>query len=186
MATELEAKIQVPDHAPLREKLKSAGAERVKSELEVNTFFDTPDHSLQSADKGLRIRIATDESGHQKCTVTMKGALQKAQYKSREETQFTADDPAAVEQLFRNLGFAPTLSFEKRRETWLLDDCEIALDELPLLGKYVEIEGKTEQDISRARAALGLEHSPLISTGYISLLARLLEQRHITDRNIRF
>ena len=186
MPTELEAKIQVQDLHAIRKKLQSAGAVRVKAELETNSFFDTPDRKLQSADQGLRIRVAVDEAGKSKCTITMKGPLEKSQFKSREETQFVADDPHAVRALFENLGFHPTLSFEKRRETWTLNDCEIALDELPLLGKYVEIEGKTEPGISAVRSILGLQDSPTISTGYIALLSRLLEQRRIKDRHIRF
>ena len=186
MPTELEAKMQVTDLEPVRQKLKSAGAARIKSELETNTFFDTPGKSLQSGDKGLRIRVAVDEAGHKKCTVTMKGPLQKSQFKSREEIQFVADDADAVRDMFEHLGYRPTLSFEKRRETWKMGDCEVDLDELPLLGKFVEIEAKSEQDISAARQTLGLQDAGLISIGYIALLARLLEQRRIEDRHIRF
>ncbi len=186
MPTELEAKMQVADLEPVRGKLKSAGAARIKSELETNTFFDTPGNVLRSADKGLRIRVAVDEGGHKKCTVTMKGPLQKSQFKAREEIQFVADDAEAVREMFEYLGYAATLSFEKRRETWKMGDSEIDLDELPLLGKFVEIEGKSEQEIAAVRQTLGLQDAGLISIGYIALLARLLEQRQIKDRHIRF
>ena len=64
--------------------------------------------------------------------------------------------------------------------------CEAALDELPLLGTFVEIEGPSERDVSAARDALALADFPLISSGYISLLASYLQQRRINDRHIRF
>jgi adenylate cyclase class 2 len=192
MPTEIEAKIKVPDLAAVRGKLSAAGATRIGKELETNSFFDTPDHSLQSSDKGLRIRTAVDESGVSRCTVTMKGPRQKAIFKTREETEFSADPPEAVRKLLENLGYQLTLSFEKRRETWAFGGCEVALDELPYLGTYVEIEGKSAsddsaaRDVSAARDKLGLADLPLISIGYVSILARYLEQHQINDRQIRF
>jgi adenylate cyclase, class 2 len=186
MSEEIEAKMKVGDLAAVRKRLEAAGAVRVRKELETNAFFDAPDHRLQSADRGLRIRIAADEAGSTRCLVTMKGPLQAGQFKSREEIQFSADDPEAVRKIFQNLGYRSTLSFQKRRETWLFGGCEVALDEMPYLGTYVEIEGKGEASISAARASLGLSDLPSISTGYISLLSRYLEEHGIKDRDIRF
>ena len=56
MPVELECKIRVASHAPLREKLRSAGARRVGSVMETNTLFDRPDCSLQRDGCGLRVR----------------------------------------------------------------------------------------------------------------------------------
>jgi adenylate cyclase class 2 len=186
MSEEIEAKMKVADLAAVRKRLEAAGGVRVRKELETNAFFDSPDHRLQSADRGLRIRVAVDESGSTRCLTTMKGPLQGGQFKTREEIQFSADEPDAVRKIFENLGFKSTLSFQKRRETWLFAGCEVALDEMPYLGTYVEIEGKSEVSISAARASLGLSELPLISTGYISLLSRYLEEHGIKDREIRF
>jgi adenylate cyclase class 2 len=116
----------------------------------------------------------------------MKGAAEQGQFKNREETQFTADDPAAVHRLFENLGYHPTLSFEKRRESWKLGECEVDLDELPYLGSYVEIEGPGESEVEKVRRSLGMEKEPVIKTGYISMLAKYLEEHQIKDRQIRF
>lgn len=186
MSTEIEAKIKVQDLSAVRKKLEAAGARRLAKVLETNSFFDTSAHSLQSADRGLRIRVAVDESGQSKCTVTMKGPLQHGQFKTREEIEFTASDPQAVRRIFENLGYHLTLSFQKRRESWELGGCEVELDELPYLGAYVEIEGPGETIVDAVRHSLGLENLPLITTGYISMLARYLEQHQIQDRQIGF
>ncbi|MGD0461717.1 MAG: class IV adenylate cyclase [Tepidisphaeraceae bacterium] len=186
MSTEIEAKIKVPDLSAVRQKLEAAGAQRRGKDLETNSFFDTPARSLQSADKGLRIRVAVDESGKSKCLITLKGPIQQGQFKMREETEFSADDPQAVGRLFENLGYHLTLSFEKRRESWKLGECEVDLDELPYLGAYVEIEGPGASVVDAVRRRLGLENLPVIKTGYISMLARYLEEHQIKDRQIRF
>jgi adenylate cyclase, class 2 len=186
MSDEIEAKIKVSDLATIRKKLEASGAVRKKKELETNTFFDAADHRLQSEDRGLRIRIAVDETGKSRCTITMKGPLRPGQFKTREEIEFSSDKPEAAREIFKHLGYQPTLSFEKRRETWLFGNCEVALDELPYLGTYVEIEGKSEEQIAAARNSLGLSSLPLISIGYISLLWRYLQEHRIGEREIRF
>jgi len=185
MSAEIEAKMKVADLAMVRKRLEASGATRKAKELETNSFFDTPEHQLQSADRGLRIRLAVDENGKSRCLITMKGPLQAGQFKTREEIQFSANDADAVQKIFENLGYQLTLSFQKRRESWLFAECEVELDEMPYLGTYVEIEGKSEKIIAAARQSLGLANLPLISTGYISLLSRYLEEHQIKDRHIR-
>jgi adenylate cyclase class 2 len=186
MGKEIEAKIKVQDLSAIRRRLEAAGAQRRGKELETNSFFDTAERSLQSSGTGLRIRVAVDESGKSKCTITMKGPLEPGRFKIREETQFSADDPQAVRKLFENLGYRLTLSFEKRRESWKLKECEVDLDELPYLGDYVEIEGPGDGAVDAVRRSLNLEDLPLISTGYISMLARYVEEHQIRDPQIRF
>ena len=186
MGTEIEAKVKVADLAALRGKLQSLLAIRSGSELEINSFFDAPDHRLRNQDRGLRIRVATDESGKSQCIVTMKGPLQKGRFKSREEIEYSASDPDAARAIFENLGFGLTLSFEKRRETWSLGDCSVELDELPYLGTFVEIEGKTEERVAAVKESLGLGGEPSISSGYIALLSRYLDDHRISERHIRF
>jgi adenylate cyclase class 2 len=186
MSNEIEAKMKVDDLSAIRRRLEAAGARRLRKELEVNAFFDAEDRRLQNADRGLRIRTARDESGKTRCVVTMKGSLQAGQFKTREEIEFTASDAAAVQKIFEHLGYRPTLSFEKRRESWMLDECEVELDEMPYLGTFVEIEGKTEEKIGQVRRKLELEGLPLISTGYIALLSRYLQEHKIGERQIRF
>ena len=183
---EIEAKMKAPDLAAVRKKLEAAGAQHVGKVLETNSFFDTPQQSLRSADRGLRIRVAVDERGQRRCTVTMKGPAQKGQFKNREEVEFAADDSAAVQRIFENLGYQPTLSFEKRRESWKLDNCKIELDEVPHLGTYVEIEAGSEQAVDRLRHSLALEKLELVKTSYISMIARYVEEHQIKDRKITF
>jgi len=176
MATELEAKMQVMDHAPVRERLRRRGATRVGAVLELNTFFDTCERILVVGDKGLRIRHTRDlENGSERQIVTYKGPQQSGDLKHREEIECIADDGAQAALLLERLGYAPTLSFEKRRETWRLDDCLVELDELPRLGFFVEIEGPDEEAVLSARGALELDDSPLATKSYIAMVADLLE-----------
>ena len=187
MPNEIEAKMKVEDLEAVRGRLRALSARRVASELETNTFVDAPDGSLVGAGKGLRVRDARDlESDRVRHVVTFKGPQQKGDLKNREEIEFCADDGAAALALLKAIGFETILSFEKRRETWELDDCEVVLDELPILGTFVEIEGPGDAPVMRLRDRLELSGSPLVSTGYATLLARHLESTKDPRRRITF
>ena len=185
MAQEIEAKMRVADLDSMRKRLVGQGAVRAGSELETNIYFDTPGGSLRQSGKGLRIRIAVQESGENHCTMTFKGPLLPSELKTREEIEFTISDAQSAQQLLERLGFPPTLTFEKRRETWQLGGCSVALDLLPYLGTYMEIEGPGDDQVMEVRRSLGLSEEPLISTAYVSLLARYLQVHAIRDRHIR-
>jgi adenylate cyclase class 2 len=176
MATELEAKMRVPDHVAVREALRAHGATRVGSVMELNTFFDTKDRALLAQDKGLRVRHACDfETGDERHVITYKGPQQAGELKRREEIEFAADDGEQAALLLERLGYGPTLSFEKRRETWRVDDCLVELDELPQLGCFVEIEGPDEEAVLAVRETLDLDHYPLVKKSYIAMIDELLK-----------
>ena len=176
MATELEAKMRVPDHEPVRRQLQAAGGTRLGACMELNTFFDTPDRTLVAQDKGLRVRRTCDfATGDEKYVVTYKGPQQAGALKSREEIEIRADDGDNAALMLQRLGYAPTLSFEKRRESWRVDDCLVELDELPQLGCFVEIEGPDEEAVLGVREALDLDRHPLVKQNYIAMVAEALQ-----------
>ena len=100
--------------------------------------------------------------------------------------ELAVEGSAEAIKLLESLGFAKTLSFEKRRESWLLDNCEIELDELPYIGNYVEIEGPDEETVLRVRKLLNLSDRELIKYGYIAILTGYLQERGMTQRDITF
>lgn len=185
MPIEIEAKMRVPQLRPLRQKLAAGGGRRAGSVLEINQFFDTQDAKLRKADSGLRIRIARSRSGRSQCILTFKGPMRPGRLKQREETQFAVDNPKAARRFLENLGYRPTVSFEKKRESWTFRKCKVELDKLPHLGTFVEIEGPSASLVMAARKALGLANLPLIRTSYIAMLARYVTQHRIRSRHIR-
>jgi adenylate cyclase class 2 len=173
---EIEAKMKVPDFDAVRRRLKSAGAKPSGDRQETNVFFDTAKSSLRRADKGLRLRTHRDmKTGRCEFVVTFKGPRQPGKLKVRQEIEFNVSDPAPVTAAFVALGFEISISFQKRRRTWTLDKCEIALDELPFLGTFVEIEGPTAAAVMHVRKLLDLNKEPLISDSYASMMSHYLK-----------
>jgi adenylate cyclase, class 2 len=172
MPLEIEAKMQVDDLGAVRSRLKAAGAKAAGTHLETNIFFDTPGAALRRADRGLRLRANREvKSKRTVHIVTFKGPRQSGRLKRREEIEFEVVHPDAAIRVFRELGFGVSLRFQKRRESWTLGGCKIELDELPLLGTFVEIEGPGNRRIMQVRKRLGLADHPLITGSYASLMA---------------
>ena len=107
--------------------------------------------------------------------------------KRRDEIEVTIDDFEAGEKLLSRLGYGRDLAFEKRRESWELDDCRIELDELPAgLGTFVEIEGPDSDVVMRLRERLGLKDRSLIKQSYIAMVAAELRRRGSKQKQITF
>jgi adenylate cyclase class 2 len=187
MPTEIEAKLRFNDFDLMRRRLSEVAAMRLGSVHETNTFFDSPSRKLLREDKGLRLRENRDDAtGQSSFVITVKGPQLRGPLKSREEHEIDVSPGPAARELLLALGYEVILSFEKRRETWLLDGCDVELDELPVLGRFVEIEGPDELTVQRVRQKLELDKEPSIRIGYSKMLADYVEQEGKGRREVRF
>ncbi len=76
---------------------------------------------------------------------------------------------------FEVLGFKKVLEIVKHRERWKFKEFEINLDDIKDLGKFVEIEGKSWEDIKKLAKNLGIK-SKEIREGYVKLFERRRSQ----------
>lgn len=187
MPIEIEAKMKVDDHKAVRARLHQLGATPKAAVLETNTFFDTPDRSLYSQNKGLRVRYMRGlHETFEKTVITFKGPQMIGPLKSRPEHEITVTNPIEAVSFLEAMGYLRTLTFQKRRESWRLGECTVELDELPHLGFFVEIEGPDEHMVMEAREALGLSEHLLIKTAYTNLLVEHMQRHGMTDQIITF
>ncbi len=196
MSLELESKIAVASHDPLREKLRAAGAAPHGRVLETNRLFDNADQAIFRARCGLRVRSATPlaaDAPAPPAIFTFKGPQvedplrrEKSAFKRREEIELEISDADGMSRLLEALGYTPWLIYEKRRESWTLGPCKIELDELPQLGLYVEVEGPGDAAIRAALAALGLADQSSITHSYPALIAQHLGESSPRPLTLRF
>lgn len=177
MPHEIEAKFRIGDPQALRVRLAEAGARQTGIVFEVNRILDTPDRRLRQADRALRIRETrrVDLPGEPPApvvTITFKGPRDAAAIRSREELESIVDHAPAMVAILGQLGFVEQVLYEKRREHWWFDPCRVALDELPRLGWFVELEGPSVAAIEQARTRLGLADRPVHPETYVELAAR--------------
>jgi len=172
MPTETECKIPVKDFAAVEAKLHGLRAESHGEFVQDDMFFDSPDRRLLRADEGLRLRSVRPVGGTAPAqhVLTYKGARQPGLLKQREEIEVVIDDPQAMAAVFRRLGLVLMLHFQKRRKRYRLHECWVELDTVPLLDRFVEVEGPSPDAIIHVVGALGLDSSGGITDSYASLL----------------
>ena len=175
MHIEIEAKLKVDSLGQVAAKLSELGAEFGQEQLQTDYHFDNADMTLQKTDRCLRLRRQL-ANGSERFFLTYKGAKEKSSFKKRQEIEIEISDNESIRKLFTALGYEKTLVIEKKRLTWRLGDCEVALDELPLIGSFVEIEGPDEKKIEDVQKKLGLSKLPHIKKSYAGLLKDRLSE----------
>jgi adenylate cyclase, class 2 len=169
---EIEAKFRVGSHEPVRERLRALGAQFIERVLETNHILDRADGALRRDGCGLRVRVTSGagEGGLVRATLTYKGPRRAGALKSREEIEVEVGSGERLVEMLHRLGFQTVLWYEKRRESWGLEDCRVELDEPPRLGLFVEIEGPDEERIRAVQLDLGLRDEQLVRESYVELL----------------
>ncbi len=184
---EIEAKFKVDGHETIRDRLKQADAAFVGRYVEKNHILDSVDGLLRRSQCGLRVRIMQTVEGEPVPTmVTYKGPPKPGPFKQREEIETAVGDSRRMLPLLEALGFKTVMEYCKRRERWVLGTCHVELDEVPMLGWFVEIEGPHEQAVAAARRALGLDALEIEKRTYVGMLADCCAELGRTPMGIDF
>jgi len=182
---EIEAKVKVENLESVAQKLAQAGACFKHELLEKDSFFIDADRTIVGPGCGLRLRRQkTNET--EKVLLTYKGPKKKTKFKTRQEIEIEVNDAVAAEELLTALGCHKKLMFEKKRSLWRLDKCLICLDELPLLGCFVEVEGPDEAAVEDVLKRIGLSDHENINKGYAKLMMTRLEETGSKKTEISF
>lgn len=181
---EIEAKYRLPNPAVLQETLRANGFRRVDRVIELNQLYDGADGSLRQQGRALRIRTtrAIDEDGvpladSTKAKVTYKGPVEAGPLKIREEHETSVASAEAMAAIVGALEFDVRMSFEKRRETWRGNACEVVIDELPQLGWFVEVEGPSVEAVQAVIGMLALPDADLEKKSYAQMIGEHLDER---------
>ena len=183
---EIEAKFRVASHDPIRQQLIAASAESLGTVLETNEIFDAADGSLRRSGRGARVRSTTNEETRERsATLTFKGPVRTGPFKSREEQEVVVSDAEIASKILHGLGLVRILRFEKRRESWRLNDCRIELDQPPHIGLFVEIEGPSEAAIAATATRLGLDGVAHEKASYVGMLHTYCVDNGIADFSLK-
>ena len=178
---ELEVKFYLSRRNKLEEKLISLGGRLSAPRVhEVNLRFDTPDFSLLSAGKLLRLRKDS------RARLTYKGAGgELGGARLRPELEITVSDFDTARALIEALGYKMYMMYEKFRTTYLLGGLEVAFDEMPT-GDFLEIEGPDGESLQTVSGQLGLNWEKRILDSYTVLFERTRQQLGFDFRDLSF
>ena len=158
---EIEVKFIIDDLQVMRQRIIALGATlKTPRTYEDNRLFDTPDQRLTQQQCLLRLR----RDRRNVLTYKEPAPAAEADFKVRQEYEVEVSDMAQTQAIFARLGFVPMLRYEKYRETFVYQETEILLDEMPF-GPFLEIEG--DRDAIRTIAAkLGLDFASRLTASY--------------------
>jgi predicted adenylyl cyclase CyaB len=182
---EIELKLKVDSFGPIVAKLKQLGAAFDGDFIQTDAYYDDSEDSLVNSDRCLRIRKHKNHLG-ETIDLTYKGARENHRFKSRREIGLKVEKAEELAHLFGELGYKEKLAFEKKRSLWDFSGCKVALDELPLLGKFVEIEGPDETLIEEVQKMLGLGNKHHTPQSYAHLMEDAIKKTGIKSRKISF
>ena len=189
-SAEIELKFVIPNIASLEARLPSLGFHLdTPRTFESNTLFDTPGRDLRAAGQILRIRQYGDL-----WTLTHKRPPDNddpaSRYKTRIETETHLDDAGALEEIFRQLGYAPVFRYEKYRTEWSQVTSEssnpmhLVIDETAI-GTWGELEGPTKW-IDDTLAQLAIDPTTCTTQSYGKLFLNWKESTKSPAGNLTF
>ena len=161
---EVEVKYRLLDPVVVRQQLMLAGADFQGRSFETNVRYDTPDGGITQGGCLLRLRKDGKNRLTHKSPHPDSG---KEGFKIHRELEVEVSDFDTTDGILKALGFDAVQIYEKWRETYLLNGCEICLDTLPF-GEFMEIEGIKKQ-INEVAERLGFSRKGRIATNYLSL-----------------
>jgi adenylate cyclase, class 2 len=149
MQYEVELKFRIEDFEVLEARLRALGAIEQSTVAHIDRYFNHPSRDFRATDEAFRIRSVGEEN-----YLTYKGAVQGSVAKTRQEIEvgFAAGTESAERlfELVKMLGFRFVLEVRKTRRLLLLqrNDChfELAIDDVPPLGRFLEIELLADDD----------------------------------------
>lgn len=150
MKTEFEAKFLGVDIEEVREKLRSVGAKLEKPMRAMrrvtidNSFLTKKNAFVRVRDEGDRVTLTYKQFN----SLSVDGAL---------EHEVTVSDFEETVALLSEAGLPYTSFQETKRETWVLGDVEVMIDEWPWLRPYIEIESTDAEKVKAFAKKLGYD-----------------------------
>lgn len=156
---EVEMKFRVPDWAVVSAKLLAWGATPAPPRKDTDHYFNAPDRDFAHTDEAVRIRrIGTANR------LTYKGPKIDTVTKTRTEIELPLGDGSATAadavRFLSALGYRPVAVVSKGRQVYTLTRdgfaVEVCLDDVGVIGRFVEIEVQAKPEQFEAARAVVL------------------------------
>jgi predicted adenylyl cyclase CyaB len=163
---EIEIKFVVKNTKTMIDKLRKLGF-RVATgrHLEKNYLLDDASENLQRAGKLLRVRRTPSSQ-----TLTYKGPISTtSRLKHREEIECKIENADILIRILEEVGFQIRTEYSKYRTVFEKDGLNVSLDETEA-GNYLEVEGPSDEEITKLGEKLGYSEQDFVRRTYAELI----------------
>ncbi len=173
MQTEFEVKILDVNVDEIKTKLNSLGAKFIKEKFQRRLTYDfTP------IKEGSWVRLRTDGKKTTLCIKEIHNDL----IDGTKELEIVVDDFEKTNLILEKLGYSHKAYQENKRISYTLDDVEIEIDFWPKIPPYVEIEGKSVEEVEKMVKKLGFQMSQTTSLNTESIYSiYCIDERKIKE-----
>lgn len=138
MKTEYEVRCLEVSLDQLMQKLENMGATKVGAFNQKRYVYD-----FVPIQKGRWIRLRTNGK---ETTLTIK-EIKSLRIDGTKELEITVSDFESTNEILNKLGYVPRTFQENFRIEYILNGISIDLDKWPMIPAFMEIEGKSEEDV---------------------------------------
>lgn len=130
-------------------------------------YFDTREENLKEQDFTVRLRSV---NGNLKVALKGPRIYLRSNIYQRIELEFSATNEGEVREQLASQELLATAVVEKQRWVFSSDHAEIAIDRLPFIGSFIEVEGDDSSSIEAVLASLQLSSMDAVRENYSELL----------------
>ena len=159
METEYEVKILDIDTDNVIKLLKKIGATKIAERCMRRYVYDLKLDKENKCGKWIRLR----DNG-EKVTLAVKDIIHKG-IDGTKEIEVEVKDFEKTNKLIKEIGFSPQSYQENKRVSYKLGDIDFEIDTWPKIPSYLEIEGKSIEDVKKAVQLLGFKMEDTTSIG---------------------
>ena len=160
MQTEFEVKILEIDVDKIISKLESLNATKIREKNQRRYVYD-----LIPKKENSWIRLRTDGN---KSTLTIK-EIHNDNIDGTKELEVSVDNFKNTNIILERLGFKSKSYQENKRISYKLDDVELEIDFWPKIPAYLEIEGKSIEDVEKMIEKLGFKKTDVTSISCLKI-----------------
>lgn len=173
-AVELEAKYRIPSrkaHALCREL--GVGTFDGAAAFHRDEYFDDTEGSVARGDFTVRLRVLRSVRGEETARLALKGPRQFGELgQARLEIEAVWPSAEAARASLAGSGLSPVVVIEKRRVEALYQGATVAVDQVPHLGWFCEVEAASQEHLLSCSQALQLSSASEVKDNYTELLKR--------------
>ena len=174
---EYEVRVLEIDKEKIQDKLELLGATLVEDVFQKRYVYD---FNPVNPSKWIRLRTNGTTT-----TLTIKN-VESSNIDGTREMEIVVDDFDTANEILKELGYNPRAIQENKRIKYDLDGVEIDIDTWPKIPTYLEIEGKTEEEVYKTLELLEIPKEESTALDVQSIYEQIYHIDLEKDPNLSF
>lgn len=158
--------------------LEKNGAKKLGDYFQKRYVYD---FNPKIPDKWIRLR-----TNGKKTTLTIKKVVDSSIIDGTEELEITVSSFDKTNKILNELGYIRRNYQENKRTSYKLGNVQFDIDSWPMIPDYVEIEGKTKEDVEKTIKKLNLDTNKITTLDVVSIYEQIYNIDIMSIKELKF